>query len=189
MREVLVGVAGSKSGALVDDVATDEGRQDITRYGGVHAHVLVVGGNAYYSGNQAALIDYFELAPSTAKQIGSRWVLVAPSNSDYSTVAADATLSSALTEATPPGPLSETAPTTIDGESVIGIRGTLHAPKGVSASEILYVSRAAEPLPVQLVVSSSTKNLRDHSTTNFTRWGEPLALAAPTSVVTITPSS
>jgi len=69
-----------------DDVAVHEGRQNITRSVGEQAHVLIVAGVAYCSGNQAALINYFGFPAAIAREVGSRWVSVPSSSSGYSTL-------------------------------------------------------------------------------------------------------
>jgi hypothetical protein len=176
---------GTKSITFSDDVATNEGRQEITRFGGVQAHVLIIAKTAYFSGNQAALINYFQLPAAVARVVGSRWVSVPSPSSEYSALAADATLGSALSSITLVGPLTETGPTDIAGQSLLAIHGRLQASDGTSAPAILYVTRSNDPLPVRLTASTKASGTTPAitSTETLTDWGEHLALQAPTNVI------
>jgi hypothetical protein len=183
VHEVGVAVSGRQKVTLVDDIATHEGRQDVNHYGNEQAHVLVVDGTAYLSGNRAALIGYFGFSTSAAHKIGSLWVSVPAANRNYAELSVGLTLASALSQLAPPAPLSETAPTTIDGQSVIGIRGTPPKQAGAVASSILYVSRSQHPLPVRLSVSVKTNASTVSSTVDLSGWGEHVSLTPPSDVV------
>jgi hypothetical protein len=182
VHEVESETTPSTAGTLTDDVATHEGRQNITHSGGETAHVLVVGGVAYLSGNQAALVHYFGFPTSVAREVGSRWVSVPSSSSGYSTVSADATLPSAIAELAISGHTTETAPTTVDGQSVIGIRGSVPVSGSAHATvtATLYVSRATSPLPVG---ATYTDGKGSTETISLTHWGETVALKAPANVI------
>jgi hypothetical protein len=182
VHEVESEATPSIAGTLTDDLATHEGRQNIVHSGGETAHVLVVGGAAYLSGNQAALVHYFGLPATVAREVGSRWVSVPSSSSGYSTVAADATLPSAMASLAIPGHTTETAPTTIDGQSVIGIRGSLPVSGSPHAAvtATIYVSRASSPLPVRAIY---TEGKGSTETVSLSHWGETVALKAPTNVI------
>jgi hypothetical protein len=184
-HEVVSDVSGKQAMTFSDDVATSEGRQEIRKSSGEQAHVLVVAGVAYFSGNQAALVRYFGLSNTVARGVGTRWVSVSPPSHGYAVVAAGATLGSALEELTPPGPLVETAPTRLNGESVVGIRGTLPAADGKGASEIIYISRTSRPLPVLVIASRKASGTTPaaSSTIKLTAWGEHLALEPPTNAI------
>ena len=65
-------------------------------------------------------------------------------------------------------------------------RGTLPASAGKTASEVLYVSRASKPLPVLLSESrrvTSSAGPAFTSSVTLSRWGEKVALKAPTNTV------
>ncbi len=185
MHEVGVAVEGKSTVTLTDDLSLAGGRQDIVHFGGEHAHVLIVGDTAYFSGNEAALTGYFGLSAQSARKVGSRWVSVPKSNRDYRQLAAGATLISALGQLSPPGKLTETAPTTIDGQSVIGIRGTPASQAGATASSVLYISRSKDPLPVRLSVSVTSSNGDVRSTVDVSGWGEHVVLTAPSGAIPI----
>ena len=183
VHEVGVAVSGRQKVTIVDDIATHEGRQDVNHYGNEQAQVLVVNGTAYLSGNRAALTGYFGFTASAAHKIGTRWVSVPRANRNYAELSVGLTLASALSQLAPPAPLSETAPTTIDGQSVIGIRGTPPKQAGAVASSILYVSRSPHPLPVRLSVSVTTNASTVSSTVDLSVWGEHVSVTPPSDVV------
>jgi hypothetical protein len=163
---------------ITNDIAVHEGRQNITYSGGVQAHVLLVAGVAYLSGNQAALISYFGFPAAAARQVGSRWVSIPSSNRGYATVAAGATLRSAIAALAIPGHVSETTPTTVDGLQVIGIHGIVPIPgrPHTKVTATLYISRTSSPLPVG---ASYTYSTGGKSTTTLSDWGETLSLKPP----------
>ncbi len=172
----------SVNATLTNDVATHEGRQNITPSAGEHAEVLIVGGVAYISGNQPVLIHYVGLPAAVASEVGSGWVSIPASSSGYSTVATDATLSSALATLAIRGHLTETAPTTIDGQPVIGIHGEVPIPGSpqTTVAETLYVSRTNSPLPVSATYTYSKGGI---ATITLSDWGETVALKAPTNAI------
>jgi hypothetical protein len=184
VHELEVEKASGVSGSMSDDISTSEGRQDITHSGGEIAHVLVVGSAAYISGNQAALTHYFGFPAAVARKVGAGWVSVPSSSSGYQTIAGNATLSSSLTGLAIPGHTTETAPTTIEGQSVVGIRGTV-AVSGSSHAKVeatLYVSRGAKPLPVEATFVYSTGGTL---TISLSHWGEKVALSPPPNSIPI----
>jgi hypothetical protein len=174
-----------QTSASSDDLARHDGRQEITRSDGVRAHVLIVGGRGYFSGNQAALVKYFGLPVSEARAVGTRWVSVPASSSAFAVVASDATLQSALHLLVLTRPLKKTAPTTIDGESVIGLKGdasgfSSEAGGLGSVAGLVYVSRNTDPLPVRATYRTRTGG---SATLEFGDWGEHLRLRPPANVV------
>ncbi len=170
------------SGTVVTDAGTKQGRQVITHSQGENAQVIVVGGTAYFAGNQAALIHYFGLPAALAQKVGSRWVSVPSSSRGYSVVAAGLTLTGLIGGFAIPGQLTETAPTMVDGQAVVGIKSQA-PPTGstaASVSAIVYVTRSRTPLPVRAVYTFSKGG---SATLDLSGWNEHLAVKAPTNVI------
>jgi hypothetical protein len=134
------------------------------------------------SGNRAALVHYFGFPAAVAREVGSRWVSIPSSGSGYSTVAAGATLSSAIALLAIPGHVTETNPTTVDGQAVVGIQGDVPIPGSphTSVAATLYVSRTTSPLPV---AATSTFSKGGSATITLSHWGETVALTAPPNAV------
>jgi hypothetical protein len=160
-----------------DDVSLHDGLQHITRYDGIDAHVLLAGPVAYISGNQRALVSYFGLPRSVAQMIGVRWVRIPSSDRRwYPTVAANATLVSALAEVKPSGHLVELPPSEFDGEPVVGIRGNMPTGFKGTGTDTIFVTRSAHPILVAATFAGSGQKVRS----TFSRWGERVTVNAPT---------
>jgi hypothetical protein len=170
--------APSAVAEFTEDLATHAGRQNIIRSGSEQAQVMVVGGVAYISGNQAALVHYFGFPAAVARKVGTRWVSIPSSSSAYSTVAGDATLPSAMGNLAIAGKLTQTAPTTVNGEPVIGIRtdDTITGSPRSTLVATLYLSRTSKPLPVRATYTYSKGGT---ATITFSDWGEKVTLKAP----------
>jgi len=179
--------SGSKTSTFSDDVATNEGRQVITLSDGARARILVVGGVAYFSGNQTALVQLFGLPAAVARDVGKRWVSVPSSNSKYSAVAADTTLPATLAAITPSGALTATASTRLHGEAAVAIRGRAPAPQSQPGFETMYVTDSSRPLPLLVTfnLQASGRLVAGTETIALTDWGEHLALAPPTNTIPV----
>jgi hypothetical protein len=168
-----------------DDVSASEGTQDIHIAGAGETQTIVVNGTAYFVGqSQAVLQDYFGFSAALSTELRGRWVSVPRSSSAYASVAADATLSSALSELSPPAGvhLAEIGSSRLDGAAVIGIRGLIpgsgQTPGGTAT---YYVTDSRTPLPVQVDLASS----KGRATIDLTRWGELVSIKAPSGAIPI----
>jgi hypothetical protein len=179
VREVVTARRKDDTIVMTNDVGAAEGRQLISLTPTETARVMVLGNTAYVAGNQTALTHYFGFPAATSRQVGDRWVSIPSSNPDYVAVADDATLASAVKDLGLSGHLTELVPSTVDGQSVIGIIGAATHVNGTPLGTV-YVSRSAHPLPVE-----ATYNLSNgaRSTLRFARWGERVALRRPRQVV------
>lgn len=177
--------AGRTSASTIkfsDDLGISDGGQAISTPAGWRASVLVVGGTAYISGNEAALTSYFGFSASVARKIGAHWVSIPRSDSEYATVADGATLPSAMSVIKPGGPLTEVTTTKVGGTPAIAIRGTgPSVASGVKSSSLtLWVSRSATPLPLRATLADARG---DSYTFTFSDWGEHVALKAPAGAI------
>lgn len=95
-------------------------------------------------------------------------------------MSAGVSLASALQESRLIGNLTETARTTRDGQTVVGIRGTSSADAG-GGTAILYVTTTVHPLPVEFDTTSSQGT--EHAI--FSGWGKPVSLSVPSGALPI----
>jgi hypothetical protein len=176
--------SSTTSGTITSDIGKAEGRQDISHSDGAQAHVLVIGGTAYVSGNQAALTHYYGFPAAIAKKVGSNWVSAPSSSSGYAVITAGVTLSSAIDVLAIPGHLTETSVTKIAGQSAIGIQNKSVATgsKGVTVAVTMYVSQTSKPLPIRVTFNYSNGA---STVVTFSGWDEPLALKAPAHVIPV----
>jgi len=174
---------GSRVGTYVEDVAANRGRQ-VIRIGGMHAEVIVIGHRAYITGNGDAMVNYFGLPRRLEAQLAGRWLLLTPVDDGYPTVSADVTIESNMKDLAPASPLQQ-ADSTLGGAPVLVVSGgapkALHAPPG--PKEALYISTGSHSLPVRATASAPNGGLT--STTELSRWGEPVLLSAPAHAIPI----
>lgn len=167
--------SGGVHALYVQDDGPGQGRQDVTIDGSHHLQALVLNGTAYFKADQVAATTYMQLPAATVNQIAGKWVQVPSTDQGYSNVAADIDLASVLADTTPTAPLTETAPTTVDGQKVIGITGGLPAAAHATGTCTLYVTAGAHPLPVAFTTAVAGSPSR----IDFTRWGVAQTLTPP----------
>ena len=179
----------TESGGPTGHPPTLTGSSDITNTGGtevVHiarlgdADVMLIGSQAYLRSTRAALTQLYKFPATAAGQAAGRWVSFARStSSNFLNLVDGLTLPSALYDVTPQGALTQTAPTKIDGQAVIGIRGKAPASYGFPTLT-LYVSRSASPVPVAASYGGVKGTTAGDS---FSRWGERVTLTPPTGAI------
>jgi hypothetical protein len=173
--------SSSGTSSYDQNASSDVGNQVITTSSGGRVTIRMVAGVGYLRGNVTALSQIF---PGKAvSQFAGRWIATRPGDPGYQDVTVGVTLASALAEFTPAQPLTSTGPQTVDGQSVIGVKGVAPAdgslPKGQPV--ILYVMATGQPLPV----SFQGGNGADQSAIAFSQWGETVHTAAPAHSVPI----
>lgn len=178
--------SSSASGSTVysTDVSSTAGRQVITITGGGTATVLDVAGVGYVSGNPAALVGFFGFPAAVSARLTGRWVSFRSGQPYYQQVVNAVTLDSALGVVRLSGRLATKSKGTVDGQSVVGVRGAAPSVPGVPAGTkaMLYVATTGRLLPVSyLEVSGSTR-----LSAVFSRWGETVRVAAPRDAIPIT---
>jgi hypothetical protein len=171
---------GSSVGTTTGDVSITSGRQVIDSGPSATVTTIFVDNVAYYNGTAAGLTDV-GLGAQAAASAG-KWVSVPSTDANYSSAVFLLTLHSVLGYVIPSVPLTSTGVTTVDGESVVGVKGgnSSSGRRGVMGELILYVSTRAPYLPV-----SEHASLRNGSVTGtddwvFRDWGEKVNVSAPT---------
>jgi hypothetical protein len=180
VHETLIEQLGADHLVLSTDAAGASGQQAITFAGGAHAHLIVVGDVAYISGTEKALAGYLALQPFIADRIGARWISLPSSDGQYEDIAAFVTLPSALELLTPTGAVTELPPSSLNGTSVVGIRGGPPAIYPEERSETVYISRGDDPLPVAATIAHADQDPGgDTFEDALTDWGERVTVSAP----------
>ena len=173
----------SDSGTSTYDqnASSGAGNQVIRNAGGT-VTVRVVAGVGYFRATATALAQLF---PGKAvSQLAGRWIAARQGDAGYQDVTVGITLASVLAECTPGGSLTSTGPQTVDGRSVIGVKGVAPANSGVPQGQpvTLYVMATGQPLPVSFHGGSGV----DQVTAAFNRWGETVRAVAPANPLPIT---
>jgi hypothetical protein len=188
----VVGKDAGRTETIVGDASTTEGRETITS-GDLSIQAEVVGKGAYIEGNAGGLEAQMGLTAALAKTYADQWISVASSEAPYSTVSTGVRLAGALANIQPAGKLTLTAPTTKDGQSVIGVHGeppgTLA--KGTTGSSVLYVATGQPTIPLVFQVTEATGANKESDVGTYSNWGKALNLVAPTKTVPLSsiPSS
>ena len=138
-------------------------------------------GPAYFKGDGFWLQQFMGLPASIASKYAGDWIKVPRSNRAYATVAAGVTVASSISELGIDPPLSLTKPATVDGQTVVGIRGKTH---GVRAT--VYVRKTGVPLPVSAVASGTEGSAKVSVSGHLSHWGETVKVSAPKHSVLIT---
>jgi hypothetical protein len=148
--------------------------------GGV-ATILEVNGVGYFQANEKGLAGFLGVPQGLARRYAGRWISFQPGGMGYQRVVAGVTIGAVADELELTGEITPSGVTTVDGQPVRGLTGgspvAWNAPAGVTAK--LYVATKGKPLPVLFEggVAPSIERV------TFSRWGEPLRVSAPTSVL------
>jgi hypothetical protein len=175
---------GSSSSSSTDDqnASMDSGTQVLTYSSGAQATFRLVNGAAYLRANAGALAELFPNKATAA--LAGRWIVTHPGDPGYEDVTDGMTLATALPEFTPTGTLTLTGLRTVDGKTVIGVKGVAPANIGVPQDQpaTLYVMATGQPLLVSFQAGTGP----DHEVATFSQWGETVQPVAPANPVPIT---
>jgi hypothetical protein len=172
----------------VGDAGPSSGKQVIT-IGAQRFTVIVVGTACYLKGNASALVANLGLSSAQAAAHAGQWISLAKTDAPYASVYAAVTAPSAIADNITITATSVLAPTTVDGRQVQTVTGSIAptriagqtiAPKGTASLAV----RARSPhLPVRYVEAGTENHQKSVSTVTFSRWGEAVAVTAPTNAV------
>jgi hypothetical protein len=171
-----VHVTGSQAGTTLDltvghGVATGTISQD-----GLSAQLLSVGGNTYLKGDKQFWDS--SAGAGTGDLVAGKWVLTGASASDGSFLS-DFTDIGRLFDSvlSPTGTLTKTAPTTIDGQRVIGVTQS-------SDGSTLYVALDGPPYPLTITGAGT-----GGAAPTFSQWDAPLTVHPPAADQVVDPST
>jgi hypothetical protein len=166
---------GPQSITTSGEAGPSVGREVIAITGGGQATIMLVRKVGYVRGNAAALTAVLGLPAADAR--GHRWIAFRPGDPGYQQVARGLTMSSFLSEIMPTGSLTKTGPKTLDGQSVIELRGKAPAAAGMpaGATDTLFVAATGRPLPVGCVVGKGKADIN----ALFSEWGQAVRVTKP----------
>jgi hypothetical protein len=97
----------------------------------------------------------------------------------------EAALYPAIVQLAPVGNLTLTAPTTRDGQQVVGVRGSVRTSTGSTAkgTATLYVTTATPTLPIAYSAEAVDDGETATETGTFSSWGEAVRFKVPTDSV------
>jgi hypothetical protein len=143
--------------------------------------IMLINGVGYAAGNASGLEAFMQVPGSQARSNAGHWIAVRPGQQvgeqAYRNIVDGITLPAVVSEVTPTGPLTLTAPTVVAGQPAIGVQGLVprgqHFPSTARAT--LYVAiNGTRPLLFEV---SGANGYQDQVT--FSNWGSSVQLVAP----------
>jgi hypothetical protein len=159
----------------VADVGKAEGIQrNVFRYHHRLGKVTIIvhANNVYFRGNAFALSTDMGFEPDASREWAGTWILVPKSDPHYAIEAAAVTLTSILDECNLRYSLEMAVPTTVAGQSVIGVKGKASRSAPL---ETLYARASGSPLPVRESYRQGENMFR----IDFSKWNEPVLVTVP----------
>ena len=174
---------------IAGDTGTTSGTQSITiRRGSTNEHMTatVVGPTGYVNGNNAALHNVIGLTTAQSSKYAGKW-LSFPTSSSLGTLVSGLLNKDVASELAMTGPFTFGRATTVQGQHVLAIKGSVGTDGGAAVPAVLYVAATGRPLPVQEDTnpSKSGGSSAISGTVTFTKWGETTTEKAPTHTVSL----
>jgi hypothetical protein len=178
---------------ITGDVSKTEGEQTVVANvnGQVgHVTVMLVGGSAYFEGDEPGLATFMGLPQSIAVKYANQWVSLSPSDTGFSAVASGLTTSSALLQIPISKPLSLRGMSEKSGRRVLAIAGFASgAPEGSTKKSTipvrLYIEAKGRSLPVLYTANRTVDKQKESASVSFSGWGEPISVTTPLGAVPI----
>ncbi len=166
------------------------GSQTLTvKKGSVAEHVTakVVGSTGYVKGNATALANVIGLTSAESKKYAGTWLSFPTSNSALAELVSGLLNSQVTTELQMSGPYTYGTATTVHGQHVVAVRGSVSTQSGSKVPVVLYIPASGTPVPLEEVTNPGKTggSTAIHGTVVFTDWGEKTAVPAPGSSVSL----
>jgi hypothetical protein len=163
----------------VTDAGRSAGRQTVTLSQPGKSNTMIaelIKGYLFVKGDTTMLTTYLGLSQANANELAGQWFGIPKSSGYYAEVAQGLTVSTGIAEVTMTRSVTRAAATTVAGVKVDVLKGrSVKSSLEPSFKETLYVSTAANPLPVE-VTQSVQGSL---GTVLFSHWNEKIDLTAP----------
>jgi hypothetical protein len=172
---------GPNTATYSSDAGVNVGRQKVTAGDGGWATILEVNGVGYFQANEKGMIGFLATPQALAQRYAGHWISFQPGGMGYQRVVSGVTLGAIADEMELTGAITPKGTSTVNGEAVSGLNGGVplawNAPAGITAT--LYVAAHGKPLPVLFEAGVAPSGYH----VEFSRWGEPLRITAPTSAL------
>jgi len=168
---------GTISVTMVGDVGAKAGIQRITYRSGEktgHLTVVVSRRTAYMRGDAFTLEGFLGFPHAGSVKYADTWLRFRHTAAAYVPIAENVTFATTINGLKPAGRLTVVPRTKIDGQAVVGIRGTTRI-QGQKVVRTLWVA----PSGKRLVVSDVTTAPGGSLTVTYSRWNEPVRVRVP----------
>lgn len=174
-------VSAGRSGTLTTWAGSDRGLQQISVDGG-SAEVRYVGGIGYLRADAKSLEQLFGYDSTASSLAAGRWLKFTPTTPGYTELVDGTTLSAALKDFSGFTPQAVLPATTLDGQRVTPLRGTMHDAESSDQSTAMTVYVRADGAP--LLVGIGTTSTEDGNTlVIFRGWGSQQTVSSPADAV------
>ncbi len=148
---------------------------------------MQVGSTGYVKGNATALQNVIELSSAEAKKDAGTWLSFSTSTSAVAELVSGLLNSQVSTELQMSGPYTYGAATTVQGQHVVAVRGSVSTQSGSKVPVVLYIPASGRPVPLEEVTNPGKTggSTAIHGTVVFTNWGEKTTVPAPGSSVSL----
>jgi hypothetical protein len=175
---------------VTGDTGATSGAQTLTVTNGKlseHVSAMVVGSTGYVKANSTALHYVIGLGTSQSNKYANKWLSFPTSNSGLEQLVSGLLNSQVSAEVQMSGPYTYGAPTTIGGQRVVPIHGTVSTSSNTKAPVVLYVSATGKPTPIKEVTNpgASKNGSAIHGTVSFTNWGQKVSEKPPAHSVSL----
>jgi hypothetical protein len=172
------------------DTGVTSGAQTLTvKKGSLAEHVSakVVGSTGYVQGNATALQNVIGLTKAQSKKYAGTWLSFPTSNSALGELVSGLLNSQVTTELQMSGPYSYGSATTVQGQHVEAVRGSVSTQSGSKVPVVLYVPSSGSPVPIEEVTNPGKTggSTAIHGVVVFTKWGEKTSESAPGTSVSL----
>jgi hypothetical protein len=151
------------------------------------ATFIVIGDLTYMKGNAHALVDLAGLSPAQALAAVDKWVLFSTANQNFTQAVAGVRSLDVAQELALTGPFTLGRTRTIDGTRVEAIRGRQRLGGSKLVPAVLYVRASGTHVPVEEDSLNAKGQPNGVEHTVYSKWGEPVRPAAPSSAIPIGP--
>ena len=182
------------NGGLVTTMTADLSESDSTETiknssGTGETDLMITGGAAYVRASPAALQNILALTPAVAQQSAGVWIKVLKDDGPYATIAQALTLSAEIS------PYVPTPSSAVIGKerSIKGVHGNVVPVSGaynatgqattINANVVVFVAGGSKLIQGGSTVAKTGKTV-ERKYAVFTKWGEPVTLAAPSPTLT-----
>ena len=180
--------AGKQSLSVVGDVSANKGQQTVTiRDGSATGHVVGrwSGHKVYFRADATGLSYYLGMSNALARKYAQRWIVFSPADVNFAQTASQFTVAGPVAEIILTGRLSVLGTSTVDGSTVVTVKGrtTALSSAGRSGTGTLYLAADGTALPVRFVARGNHASRGSTGQIDFSRWGETVNVRAPSRAV------
>ena len=173
---------GNQNETIVGQFALNEAEEQITTSKSSTLDVRLIGSTVYFQTNTVAVLEsVFTMTATQAAAAQNQWILVASTDSAYTSIAQTLTAAQAVGIYYPSKTTAILGDAkTIKGVKVLPLSATTTPQKGTTAKSTVYIASSTH-LPVSGTLTASQGKTSEKKAATFESWGSPVNVVAPAS--------